>query len=370
MLRRFIPVGQHFLLSLLFLGLGYAQDTTTTTSKFRDAEDGAIDLSNYLTKGNGVLPVIIPVTEPAVGYGAIAAGMYFIPKKDPGLQADIAVLAGGTTTNGSWLAGGGYTGFWKKDRLRYRGVAGYADLIFDYYGLGNRPIEISLGTFIFNQQLTMRIKDSDFFLGLKYALNATQIPFFENNGILDPREFKLFSSGVSIITEFDNLDRFLSPTQGFKFHLSYDQNLKMIGSDRNWGKLNFLNQLYFPWGTNWISAFRLDAKLATGAVPFYAKPYVELRGVPAMRYQGELSMLVETEQKLKLGTRWGLVGFTGMGAGFDSVDQMKAEELVWNVGLGARYKIARLLGLDMGMDIARGPEDWAFYVVVGSSWLR
>ena len=42
------------------------------------------------------------------------------------------------------------------------------------------------------------------------------------------------------------------------------------------------------------------------------------------------------------------------------------------VGLGGgfRYLLARALGLRMGMDIARGPEDWAFYISVGSGWLR
>jgi len=32
--------------------------------------------------------------------------------------------------------------------------------------------------------------------------------------------------------------------------------------------------------------------------------------------------------------------------------------------------LARVFGLKMGMDIARGPEDWAVYVVIGSGWLR
>ncbi|PCE64374.1 BamA/TamA family outer membrane protein [Sediminicola luteus] len=365
-----IKWGTAILYCWLFINLGFAQDTTITVSKFRDAEDGAIDLSNYLLKGNGVLPVLVPVTEPAVGYGLIGAGLYFIPKKKPGYQPDIAVLAGGVTTNGSWLGGGGYNGFWNEDRIRYRGIMGYADLNLEFYVFGNRPVEIGLGTFLFIQQIATRIKDSDFFIGGKYGLNKTKIPLFEDREFIDPREWSMLSSGLGLYFEYDTLDNFLSPTKGVKFHLGYDQNLELLGSDRDWGKLNVLNQIYIPFASNWMSAFRVDGKLATGKIPFYAKPYVELRGVPAMRYQGELAMMLETEQTLKLGRRWGLVGFTGMGAAFDSVDQMKAEELVWNVGLGARYKIARLLGLDMGMDIARGPEDWAFYVVVGSSWLR
>jgi len=37
-------------------------------------------------------------------------------------------------------------------------------------------------------------------------------------------------------------------------------------------------------------------------------------------------------------------------------------------GAGLRYLIARRLGIHMGVDIARGPEQTAFYIQVGSAW--
>jgi hypothetical protein len=49
---------------------------------------------------------------------------------------------------------------------------------------------------------------------------------------------------------------------------------------------------------------------------------------------------------------------------------MEAGDLAWSAGGGFRYLLARLFGLKMGIDVARGPEDWAFYVVFGSAWLR
>jgi len=41
---------------------------------------------------------------------------------------------------------------------------------------------------------------------------------------------------------------------------------------------------------------------------------------------------------------------------------------VWNAGGGFRYLTAREFGLQMGVDVARGPEQWAIYVVFGNSW--
>ena len=99
-----------------------------------------------------------------------------------------------------------------------------------------------------------------------------------------------------IITEYDNLNNFLSPTKGARVHLSYNQFLETLGSTKTWGKLNFFTHLYFPVHKTWIPALRVESSLATGNPPFYAKPFVYLRGVPALRYQGDLIMLAETEQ--------------------------------------------------------------------------
>jgi hypothetical protein len=39
-------------------------------------------------------------------------------------------------------------------------------------------------------------------------------------------------------------------------------------------------------------------------------------------------------------------------------------------GGGIRYLLARKFGLHYGVDVARGPEDWAIYFQFGSAWSR
>ena len=99
-------------------------------------------------------------------------------------------------------------------------------------------------------------------------------------------------------------------------------------------------------------------------------PFINLRGIPVMRYQGELTALMETEQLFMLTKRWGIVGFAGYGKAFSSLDEISEGSSAWNAGTGFRYMIARLLGLKIGMDVGRGMEDWAIYIVVGSAWLK
>lgn len=361
--QRIIFVIIIFFSNICFL---YSQNKT---SKLRDSTDNAFDLSHFLIRQKGVLPLVIPITEPAVGYGAVVAGVFFVPSKKPKKLADIVAAAAGLTSNGTWLVGAGYFGFWKGDKIRYRGIVGYGKITLDYY-VGNKPFNIDLNSFFFLQQANFRLGKSDFFLGAKYQLANITIPVFKDSELIDPLDLKSVNSGISAIAEFDNLNNFLSPTKGVRVHLSYDQFLEVLGSTRDWGKINFFAHIYYPVNKLWIPALRLESALATGKPPFYAKPFVYLRGIPVLRYQGDLIMLAETEQLFNITPRWGVLGFTGIGAAFNSIEIMKSDEIVWNAGAGFRYLLVRVLGLKAGIDIARGPEDWAFYVVLGTAWLK
>src|SRR5262245_38480686 len=53
-------------------------EPTPAPSKFR-GDDGWLDVSGFLDEKYGFLPIVIPITEPAVGYGA-AGALAFLSK--------------------------------------------------------------------------------------------------------------------------------------------------------------------------------------------------------------------------------------------------------------------------------------------------
>jgi len=348
---------------------------------FKDTLDGAFDISKYLLEIHGFLPVVSVITEPALGFGGVLAGIYFIPKEKTADQKfrmpDIAGIGGGYTENGTWFLGGGYAGFWKDDNIRYRGILGYGDINLKYYGndsdfLASNPVNFSMKSLFFLQQALFRIKDSRFMLGGKYYFGKTRVTAFEISQIpgLNPRDFDLISSGLGVIGEYERLNNILSPSKGFRIQLDYSQSLEFLGSDRNFSKVSFFTLGYIPITDTWNSGFRFESLIASENTPFYALPYINLRGVPSLRYQGQLTVLAETEQFVNVYKRWSIVGFAGLGSTVSSLNEMNFSPIVWNAGTGVRYLIARMLGLQMGFDVARGPEDWAFYITLGSSWLK
>lgn len=360
---------------LLFSFILLLSMTSYSQENFTEKNELITDLAlnDTIEKKSKALPFIIPITEPAIGYGAIAGGLLFIPKEDESQQSDMIVAAGGGTNNGTWFAGGGYFGFWKDDTIRYVGYMGGGKVTMKFYGLADlgfgKPVSFDQRIFLFVQQVEFRLGESNFFLGGKYQLSRVSVPHnFEYDFFIDLKDYKITNSGVSFIAEYDNLNDFLSPTNGTKVYFSYDQNLEFLGSQRDWGMVKFYAHLYHRANDTWVPSLRLDSKLSTGNPPFYAFPYVELRGVPALRYQGRITLVAETEHLINITKKWGVVGFTGIGGAFASIDEFHNEEVIWNVGTGIRYRPIHDMRVRLGADIARGPEDYAFYVSIGSAW--
>lgn len=353
---------------MLLLSLdGFAQEQRQRL--LRDTLDNKFDITHYLTDRKGVLPFIIPVTEPAIGIGAVVGGVHFRTKEDPNERPDLVAGAAGLTDNLSWVAGGAYIGFWKQDRIRYKGVFGYGDMNLAFYEESDAKIEFELRALIISQEMRFRVGNSPFFLGGRYALDFVKIPIFEGSETVDPIDLDLVNSGFTMITEYDKLNNPFSPTDGLRFHLSYTQNLEALGSTKNWGKFRFFSHWYDLVDEFYMPALRLEANLGTGQIPFYSKPYIDLRGIPALRYQGDFTMLIETEHTFNLDRRWGVLAFGGLGIAYLDKNELTNNTEAWNYGAGFRYLISRGFGLKAGMDIAKGPEDWAVYVTVGTAWL-
>ena len=86
-----------------------------------------------------------------------------------------------------------------------------------------------------------------------------------------------------------------------------------FGSDNRFETYRTHAFIYEPFGDRFVGAFRVDGRAARGDVPFYQLPFIEMRGIPAARYQDENTGLVEMEGRYYLTPRWIAVAFAGAG---------------------------------------------------------
>ena len=365
-----------FLPSLLISANLFATGLADT---FIDPIDNHIDMSNWLLEKKGFLPVPIIITEPAVGYGGGAALVYFHDKfggQDG--KPSVSGIAAAKTENGTWFAGGGHLGIWNNDTIRYVGTAGIGSVNMEYYGLsnGSERINPSIGYttdfLYFSQEIQFRLGDSNFFAGTSFSLFDTDntFEFTPNFPSANPLEksFDNRSSALSLIVTYDSRNNLFSPITGLASKLKASSYNSMWGSDSDYESYVANLFYYTELSDNWMFSTRFDAKAATGDVPFYAFPFIDMRGIKVMQYQGDQTLLSELELAWQFHPRWTIIGFGGVAKAFNSGFKESKDETVTTKGTGIRYLIAKQLGLQMGFDIAKGPDDTAFYIQVGSAW--
>lgn len=141
----------------------------------------------------------------------------------------------------------------------------------------------------------------------------------------------------------------------------------IFGSSFDYNQFDIATFGYFELGPVVLGA-RLQGRTTSDGAPFYALPFLVLRGVPAFRYLGGCSALGEIEPRWKVTSRWSLVGFCGAGRVASELSGLGDVETIVAGGGGFRYLLVRKMGLGVGADIARGPEQTAFYIIIGTYW--
>jgi hypothetical protein len=155
-----------------------------------------------------------------------------------------------------------------------------------------------------------------------------------------------------------------------KLHFDAVSSDHALGSDYDFWKLNYYGYMYRRFGHELTGGLRIDGQQAFNDPPFYMLPYLNMRGLPAVRYQGEATLLTEAEFRWDFIHRWSLMAFGGAGKAFNDWNEFDNAKLVGSFGTGFRYLMARKFGLRVGIDVAKGPDTWAYYVVFGSNWAK
>ena len=355
---------------------------TDKGSKFRSAEDGWLDVSGFLDERYGFLPVVIPITEPAVGYGA-AGGLAFISKPEGEVQAgfdrpNMTVVGGLGTDNGSWGAVAGDVRHWFDDRLQTLAGVVYSSVNLDFHGLGedsvlaDDPLRYNLEPKGGMLQGKFRIGDSRVWAGLSYAFAATDVSFEAPAGTPGLPDFSSDSNvgGLTPSVTYDTRNNIFTPTRGTYVEATGGVFSQALGGDGEFQRVQLVAMWFVPLQPRLFLGLRGQVAASFGDVPFYLRPFIYMRGAPAMRYQGEETAQIESELRWQFWKRFSLVGFVGGGAAWNDLERLDDTQTVVTGGTGFRYEVARRHGIHMGLDVAFGPDNTAVYVQVGSAWVR
>jgi hypothetical protein len=390
-----------FLISVYFITLLQSTEASNISkntgffdinkSLFLSQDDGMFDIGAYLSTKYGFMPMPIIVTEPAVGYGGGLNLMFLHDSLESSLKRksppSISGVAGLGTENGTLLGAAYHLGFWKEDSIRTATAFGALNLNMNFY-LRNIGIDMNLKGYAAYQELMFRLGESDFFLGSNYVY--VDVDSKKNNEelpLLDPlfeHEFKM--GALAAVIQYDTRDTIFTPSKGLFIKATLRRFDEIFGGNENFWRYGAKAFYFHPLMDDVILGLRIEGEVVNASngdkIPYIANPSINMRGIPAMRYQGEKMMLGEVQVRWEFTERWNMVFFGGAGKVYG--DEYRYEIGTGVVqeytnfqdapihpagGVGFRYELARKFGLWGGLDFATDEEnDFAFYITIGSAW--
>lgn len=351
-------------------------------SKLRSPDDGWLDVSAFLDEKWGFVPLALPITEPAVGYGG-ALGLAFIGKPKAEGRAgfsrpSLTTVAGAMTENGTWSVAGADMRQWRGDRLQTLVVALGGSINLDFHGIGraaipqDQPLRYTLEPIGGLVQAKHRLRGSRLWAGLNYMGAKTDVSFDappETPGLPSTGRVSRIG-GLTPSLTYDSRDSIFTPGRGTYVEASAGFFGSALGGDDTFERAGVVAMQFLTLHPRLAAGARGDLDMSFGDMPFYLRPYVTLRGAPVLRYQGEHAAKVEAELRWQFWKRLSLVGFAGGGAAWTDFERFHRTKTVPTGGVGFRYEIARKYGIHAGLDVAFGPDNTAVYVQVGSAWAR
>jgi hypothetical protein len=343
-----------------------------------DAEDQMPDASAFLETAYGFVPLGTIITDPTVGYGGGLGFLFIQPTSVQGersFRPDLSGVMGFGTDNGSWGAGAADSRLWREGRLKTLAAGFYASVNLQFFPEEgtevDRPQAYHLETYGAIAEGHWRIGSSRTSVGLRvtYADVTTSLESSDAVGAIPGLGQNLLSALAPIVT-FDSRDNFFTPTGGLYAQGSLSVFSSAFGGDTDFQLLSLSGMWYTRLSSQLTLGIKADVSATFDRAPFYLRPYVELRGIQALKLQDEDLAQAELELRWQPWKRFSLVAFGGAGVVWRGLEDPQRERTAVTGGAGMRYLAARRFGLHMGFDVGFGPGEPILYFQFGSAWFR
>ncbi len=328
---------------------------------------------------------IIPIVSYNNSFGAqlgLMSNMYYnVRKKDTISPASVVGIMGTYFLNSTYFAGIFAKNYFNEDKWRTNIMFFNGNIEFQTYI--NYP-EIILpfvnedGVFLdYNTKFNFLLLEAqrkvfqNFYFGLRvsYSYVTTE---FETKLIPIPKQKEdLF--GVGGIINYDNRDNVLNPKKGMNAKISTFSFLEALGSTSQYHNIEIQANKYFPLTKKSLIMARFYSVISVGDVPFSGQNIVgrdDLRGYSNGKYRANQVYNIQTEYRWNFYKKWGLVAFGGLAVATDNLKADNYSGVLPAVGTGIRFMAIPSRGINVGMDVALGKEDWGLYFRIGEVFSR
>lgn len=326
------------------------------------------------------IPILMYNSSLGGQVGLMASSFFNVSKKDTISPASSIGATGSYFTSNSFFGVAFSKIYLKEDNYRLKSAVGAGNINFQTYvdipQIPNYTNNSGNGTFVdYNTKFmfvylegTKRIWNN-LFIGLRLMYSQSNTLF--DTEIELSEDISLFGFGLA--NEFDNRDDVFFPTKGQNVKINTFTYLESLGSTSQYSNIEFEYNKYFKTGDKTIIMARAYGVTSFGDVPFAGKNVVgkdDLRGYSNGKFRAKQVYDLQTEVRWNFYKKWGMVGFGGVAVATDDLSGTNYSGLLPAIGLGLRFKAIKSRNINIGIDVAKGVNDWGLYFRIGEAFTR
>lgn len=266
--------------------------------------------------------------------------------------------------------------YWNRATRRIFGTVAFVKFPDRFYGIGNDlPDEyemytpmITLVSVNYQHGITRNIN-----IGGGFNFEKVEIIKVEPGGLLDTGSIRGADggqiTGLSLLATWDSRDHTNYPMDGFYFDLGLKQFAEPLGSDFQFAALELDTRYYITMSASQVLAFQMQLRDVSGRAPFqYLSTlggYQSMRGYYTGRYRHNDKFIIQSEYRLSLPGKLGLVLFACAGDVNSTLRNMMIRDFKYSYGFGLRYLLLPEAKSNFRVDFGYGKNTSG--VIVGIS---
>lgn len=362
--------------TIIAIGLSssaYAQTTKIPAGPPKDQEEGF-----------ALAPIQIyqPVTEE--GAGIALEYKYHLDQQNKAASSSATALGGFITGNRSWGAGISQRLYFRDDQWRARGSASYADVRYNYYGIGTAAGEAGgyhgISVLLDQRGVGTAAEILYRFGGLWYAgplyrfvrTKSTFRPNPEFPPSQNPTDLDTHVASLGPRITRDSRDAVDYPREGSLFDLRAGFFGKDVGSALHYQTYNVSYSKYMSVAPHQVLAVRGATCFTRGSTPFFDECLLSasenLRGYRASRYRDDNMLASQAEYRWEAWNRLGFVAFAGAGEIGPKFQDFTTGNILPGGGAGVRYRITTESHVNLRFDYAWGKSSREAYFFIGEAF--
>ncbi len=325
-------------------------------------------------------PVIFYSPETRWGYGAAGIYTFHFKQDSIGSRPSRIQLGFAYTQNKQVLFYLPFQLYFNNAFYSTYGELGYYRYFYNFYGIGNnQPPDFRETYGVTYPRIrinALRKIKPHLYAGIRYWYENFSINSLDTTGQLVKGDITGSkggtTSGAGVVFNFDNRNNSFSPSKGSYIETAVQYFGPRLGSEYEYIRIMMDASNYFHTWNEQVLAMNFFGETSSGNPPFNQLALLggtkRMRGYYEGRYRDKNLLFFQTEYRIPLFWRMGMVVFGGVGEVNNRFSNYTFNDVRYNYGTGLRFMLDKKEKINIRLDAGFGKGTSGYYLTIGEAF--